>query len=169
MTTIIQRPAVVSASGTVTRPADTTQYAAADAWTNSASEPTAAAGLVALSLAGKYGGSGLITDILCTRSDVDVTAADFDIVLLTAAPTMTNDNAAFALTDAEALTIVGSVSIAAADWKVSTANAWVHKPVNIGFVCASDSVTLYAAIVVRGTYTPASGEVFGIKVKAKQD
>lgn len=150
----------------VTRPADVTAYADGDAITDSTASPTLAA-IAGAAKAANYG--GLITGLTFSRSVAAVALAAFDVYIFDTAIAVTNDNVAWPPTDAEAKTLIGIVSIAAADWKAGTLNAYVRKTgLNIGFV-SDASNKLYFALVARAAYVPASAEVFTLNFDIVQD
>lgn len=150
----------------VTRPADTSAYADNDAVSDSTSAPTVPA-ITGAAKAANHG--GLIVGLTFARSDTDVALAAFDVYVFDTTFTGLEDNAAFDASDAEMLTCVGIISIAAADWKASTTGAFVRKTgLNIGFV--SDAANkLYIAIVAKAAYVPASAEVFSLNFDIVQD
>ena len=169
----VQRtPRVVEAQDSVTRPADTTQYTEGDAISDNATTATAA-GAFTLDLLVQAGGSARITDITLHKSDHDVTTATFWLLLFTTLPAVAGweDNAALAITDAEMLECKAVITFPAASFaNVITGDVQtvtLNSP--IGIVCASGSSTIYGILVAGAAYTPASGEVFTVTVKAVQD
>lgn len=148
-----------------TRPADTTAYAANDVVS------TLAGAVMEFTNAARFaGGGGTIEVVTLTKSDDDVTGAAFDLYLFAAAPTAIADNAAFAITDAERLTLVGFVEFVAADGRASsTGNEWTKSTLPLPFACASGSRSLYGMLVARGVYTPASAEVISARLLIRQD
>lgn len=143
----------------ITRPADTTAYASNDVWANSTSAPTAG-GFTLSSAARKSGGSGILTDMLIMTSIAGVLQGE--VHLFNQAATAVNDNAAWNLSDADALNrlaIIPFTLIADAN------NSYYHaQNLNIGFTC-SGSADLRALIKVKAAYTPASGEVLTVTAK----
>lgn len=91
--------------------------------------------------------------------------AAFDIVLYSATVTTAADNAAFQMSDADALNVVGIISVIAADyntaWPGTPLNSIAFKPdtkvasndprMRIPYTCAATS--LFVQLVVRGTPT----------------
>lgn len=153
-----------SVSTSVTRPADTTAYAANDAISNSTTAPTTG-GFTLSSIARKSGGSVLITDVIvCTSADA-VIPLQGEVLLFNQAVTNINDNAAFAVSDAEIKTCVGRIPFALED--VGN-NGFFHCQ-NLNMVCtASGSADLRFLLRARNAYAPASGEEITVIVKGFQ-
>lgn len=163
-------PRIVEAQDSVTRPADTTQYAAGDALSDNASTPTAA-GYFTLDFAGRTGGGYTIIDFTLHKSDADTTGADFDLLLFTTLPALAGfeDNAAIGITDAEFQECKGVVRFDADDWaSVGTGNIQTVAKC-IGIVPGASATAIYGILALAGTYTPASGEVFTLTAHAVQD
>lgn len=154
----------VTCSTDITRPADTTQYAVNDALSDSTSAPTTG-GFTFTSAARASGGSGIITDaIVCTSADAG-TLLQGEIFLFNQAVTNINDNAAFAVSDAEIKTCLGKIAFTLED--VGN-NGWYHATnLNIGYTC-SGSANLRFLVRVKNTYTPTSGEVLTFIIKCRQ-
>ena len=154
---------------TITRPADTTAYAAGDAITDSTSAPTVAAITRA---ARNQGWSGILLEATLISSASPATAGEFEVWLFDTPFTADNDNAAFTPTDTECLTVVAIVPFPSSDSYVGTASGnrvYQGTAVNRGFVCASNSTTLYWALVARNAYVPASAETFSLRLTIIQD
>jgi hypothetical protein len=145
-------------SDSFTRPANTTQYAAADLVANH----TTAGSVVPLSFNVGSGGA-FLTRIRIEKSDSDIVAADFSISLFTSSPTPANgDNGAFStdVSDKIARIDMGAMTAGSDDDFViinsgdaGLANALV----------LDESVgTIYALLEANDTYTPASAEVFTV-------
>lgn len=154
----------VSVSVDITRPADTTAYAANDALSNSTSAPTSG-GFTLSNICRKSGGSVLITDMIVTSSNDPATPLQGEIFLFNQSVTNINDNAAFAVSDSEIKTCVGRVSFALED--VGN-NDYFHAQ-NLNFVAtASGSADLRFLVRVKNAYTPASAEVITVIFKGIQ-
>ncbi len=156
---------------TVTRPSDTTQYTANDAWADSTSAPTTG-GFTFTSAARQSGGSGVITDCMIVSSANQSTLMQGEIWLFDTAVTAVNDNAAFTITDNEYLTVVGIIpfTITSAGNATSGAggNAGVNvQGLNIGFT-AVGSANLRYLIKVINAYTPVSAETLTVRLKIAQ-
>mgnify|MGYP001616828792 CR=1 FL=1 len=152
-----------------TRPADTTTYAAGDVVCNSTSAP--------VSLKFKIAGANnccVINQALLIDSANVATKPDLELWLFDTDVTVPNDNAAFAPTDAELLTLVGIIEFQTADFYAGIATAGaagnsvcdVH---NLGIpfnLTSSTTNELFGVLVVRNAYVPVSGEVFTIRLKS---
>ena len=159
-------------SASVTRPANTTAYADGDA----VSTVTTDAHLEFEGAVRKQGGrmSGTINSARITSSANQVTLPAMDLWLFNADITETADNAAFAPTDAEALSRIGFIQFPEADWEPlnrgaganGNAGCEVH---GLNIVFQSVAPTIYGQLVVRNAYTPVSGEVFTVELMVTQD
>ena len=153
-----------SVSTDITRPADTTAYAAKDALSDSTSAPTAG-GFTFTSAARKSGGSGIITDAIFATSNDPATTLQGELWIFNAAVTNINDNTAFAVTDAEIKTCVGKIPFTLED---AGNNGFAHvQNLSVGFT-ASGSANLRFLIRVKNAYTPASAEVLTCILKIIQ-
>lgn len=140
------------ATDTFTRPADATQYTAGDLVANS----TTAGSVEALSFTTTTRAPALVKSVSLYHSDQDATGSTFRVWLLSANPTVTNgDNGALAGIDAA--TVLGTVEITAdencGDTFGMTSSEGILVPANF-----------WAVIEATGTYTPASGETFGVSI-----
>ena len=84
------------------------------------------------------------------------------------------DNAAFAPTDAEALTLIGILSFSASSWKegdgtAGTGGNAVSEIVNSGLVIKGAAPDIYGQLVVRNGYVPISAEIFTVDLIVSQD
>lgn len=151
-----------------TRPSDTTQYTAGDAVSDDTTTATAAT-FTLTSMASVAGMGGVIHSVTLHKTDQDLTGADFDIYFFTTQPggTTYEDNAAIAITDAVLQTCVGFVSLtASADARsVVTGDLFCKTNLDLPYECVGGT-SLYYVVVARGTYTPASAEVFTLTVGA---
>lgn len=156
-----------------TRPANTTQYAAGDAVSDSASAPTA---LTFANAVREEGGAGLLVSATIATNSNETTKPDLELWLFDTAPTAINDNAAFVCSDADILNVVGVFAFATSSWRQATAGtggtmfaqgAWAANTPAPVFKCVGGN-DLYGLLVVRNAYTPISGEVFHIKLGITQ-
>ena len=161
---------ITNPSANFTRPADTTQYAAADLVANS----TTAGSVVPMSWTATRvaAGSGSIRRARLKKSGTTITAASFRLHLYAASPTIANgDNGAWSTTQS---TYLGSVDLdmSGTAGRVFSDGAEVIAAPNhgteINFVLASGS-TIYGLLVAVGTYTPASAEVFTCELEIVQN
>jgi len=154
----------VTVSTDITRPADTTAYAANDALSDSTSAPTSG-GFTFTSAARASGGSGIITDAIITSSADAATLLQGEIWIFDTAVTNINDNAAFAVTDTEIKTLVGKIPFTLED---AGNNGSAHvQNLSIGFT-AVGSANLRYLVKVKNAYTPESAEVLTVRLKIIQ-
>lgn len=164
---LLVSPSSKVAAASFTRLANTTQYADGDAVSNHATTPTA----IALACGRLAGLGGVITHAMLLSS-VAGTAVAFDLYLFSAALAAGSfgDNVAAAITDAELLTLQMVIPFASADSVTAGANRVLGRAdVRRAFQCAAADTNLYALIVARGAYTPASGEVLTVVLGVSQD
>jgi hypothetical protein len=156
-----------------TRPSDTTQYTAGDGVSDATTTATAAT-FVLPNMGAMAGMGGVIRSLTLHKSDDDLTGADFDVYFFKAQPVATgwDDNAAIAITDAEWANCLGFVSfVGSTDGRsVQNGNIYCKSNLDLPYECGTDTTTvvapLYFVVVARGTYTPASAEVFTLTVGA---
>lgn len=154
----------VSVSTDITRPADTTAYAANDALSNSTSSPTSG-GFTLSGICRKSGGSVLITDVIVTTSNDASTLLQGEIWIFNQSVTNINDNAAFAVSDSEIKTCVAKVPFALED---AGNNGFYHSQNLSILATASGSADLRFLVRVKNAYTPANAEVITVIVKGIQ-
>ena len=148
---------VTVATSTITRPADTSQYTAGDALSNSTSAPTAGGGT--LTIVAASGKSALMTHMQIVSSNAPGTPLQGEVWLFGTAPTAINDNAAFTVSDSEMLTCVGVIPFV-----LLTIGANSSATVDVGKAFAtSGSTNLRYLVRVVNTYTPASGETIAVR------
>ncbi len=167
---VVAAPRIKEAQDSVTRPSDTTAYAAGDAMSDNATTATAA-GAFALDFEGLHQGGLTLLDFTLHKSDQDQTNADIFLLIFDALPAFAGweDNAASAITDAEMLNCKGVVKFDADDWCNCGTGDIQTVSKTIGVVCAASSTTLYGIMIAGAAYPPASGEVFTLTVHAIQD
>lgn len=180
--TVEALPCIAIVSASVTRPSDTTAYAAGDALTNSTSAPVVT---TVASIARYNGGYGRIRHAWLLDSANQTTKADIEAWLFagTAGPTPDNDNALFTPTDAELANLVGIIEFKGTTKSyvgdaTSGAGGNVIYPgtiagttvadLNLPFKCATTVKDLYCLFVVRNAYTPVSAEVFTLILDVEQ-
>lgn len=147
---------------TITRPANTTAYADGDGVSTTAGDVLELYGVAAVA-----GGGGRIKTVYIHKTSQNTANADFDLYFFdtTFAIGGIDDNAAIAITDAEFQTGIGFISIVAADWRnVVTGDVYCKTNIDLHYECAATDTALYAGLVARGPYVPASAEVFTIRV-----
>lgn len=157
-------PYAATLTTTVTRPADTNIYAVNDCWSDSTSAPTA--GGFTFTAAGRVsGGAGVIASATIVSSIDPATLLQGEIWIFDSAPTAVNDNAAFALSDADALKLVGVIPFTLASTQNgSGTNSFYHiGGLGIGYACVG-SANLRFLVKVKNAYTPASAEALTVRL-----
>lgn len=159
----IQNAGIKTATTSITRPADTTAYAAGDAIANSTSAPTSG-GFVFSGIARASGKSGIMSDLIVTSSN-PAGGLSGEVYIFDTSVTAVNDNAAFGISDAEAKTLVAKIPFTLS---ANTNNAMAQVTnLAIGFE-AVGSANLYFLVRVTAAYTPISGEELTFRLKALQ-
>lgn len=150
-------------SYTILRPSDTTAYAPNDAFADAAA---IVGGFKLPDVARDVGGAGLITDLIVVSSNDPATLLQGEIWLFNQSITSVADNAAFALSDADAFKLEGVIPFSLATTVAgSGTNSYAHLTgLNIGYHCVG-SRDLYFLVKVKNAYTPASGEQFKVSFK----
>lgn len=144
----------------ITRPANTTQYAAGDVIGTSESHVMT---FQAKDLGAADVNRGVIVSAMVIDSAAQSTLPVLELWLFGAAPAAQADNAAFAVTDAELLELVGVIPLTYSYVGLASGNCvLLSDPCSVAFECAAGSEAIYGALVVRNTYTPISGEVFKV-------
>lgn len=155
---------IIIATEAAARPANTTQYGTNEMWADSDSAPTAY-------LFGELAGlSGTIVDAWIVSSNDPATLLQAELWLFDNSTTLVNDNAAFALSDADAVkgiahipfTLVSSVA-------GSGTNSVAHViGVDAAFDC-TNRLGLYMLVKVKNAYTPASAETLTVRLKVRRE
>jgi len=148
----------------ITRPADTTAYAAGDG--------VGTASTVVQTLTGaarQNSGGGRILTARLFKSGTTVTNATFSVLLFSTAPTTVADNAAFNLLYAEQAYYIGTIAFSTMTVQGSGGGfaATVANPA-VWYQTASGSKALYAVIIATAAYTPASAETFQLSFTVEQ-
>lgn len=152
----------VTVSVDVTRPADTTAYAVNDCISNSTSTPTT---FTIANAAKASGGSGIITDLVVTSDADPAIPLQGEIFLFDSSVTSPNDNAAFAVSDADSKKCIGKVPFVLED--IGNNNFFHAQCLNIGFTCVG-STDLRFLLRAKSAYTPANGEGFAFRFKIQR-
>ena len=152
------------AASEITRPADTTAYAAGDG--------VGTASTVVQTLNGaarQNSGGGRILTVRLFKSGTTVTNATFSVLFFNTAPTTVADNAAFNLLYAQQDRYIGTVALSTMTVQGSGGGfaATVANP-PVWYSTASGSKALYAVIIATAAYTPASAETFQLSVTLEQ-
>lgn len=163
----------VFVEATLTRPADTTQYTAAD---QVAQTTTAGSNhlLQFKNCVREPGGTGILYSGLMFDSVDAATNPNFSLVLFnTLDITMAADNAAAAVIDDQIRSVVAGLvfdgTMAEMTWTVGANLIILNSAPAQAFKCADGSRDLYGIVVDRGAYTPASAEQFRFRLGIIQD
>lgn len=148
----------VTATTTVTRPADTTAYTAGDAIANSTSAPVAG---TLTGMARGSGGSGVLTDLIIMSNDTAALAGE--IWIYDSSVTATNDNAALSVSDADQAKLVAKVPFTLVG---ETNNAVAHlQNLSIGYTCIGSADLKFLLKATGGTLTTTSANVYTVRAK----
>jgi hypothetical protein len=160
---------------TITRPADTTQYGVGDVI---ASSTVAAAAIAALPVFDP-GRVSVLHSITLSKANNNVTTAAFRAWILDSAPALTNgDNGALAAMTMAQVVAQFECTFAAGDVYLSECLADMHDTLalktivgasgaEVGFTPRKNiifPVKHWLVLEARGAYTPASGEVFRLRL-----
>lgn len=117
------------------------------------------------------GGTAELTSLIIIDKANQKSAIDLIFFDTAPASSFGVDNAAYALVDADALNIVGRISIAQADYVSSGSNnaEATYKALGLLMKCLAGSKNLYMAVVSRGAPTYASASDLLIRLAFKQD
>ncbi len=144
---------------TLTRPADTAQYAIND--TIAASTSTAYA--IEVANVGAVPGQNVnVVGAYCSSTNPAATPVSLSVWLFNSPPASPVDNAAFAITDGENDTVVGVIPISTWVKSANNSRGQAHT-MKLPLKCAAADTSLYALIVANNEYQPISGEVFKFK------
>ena len=159
----------------LTRPADTTAYAAKDVVSDSTSAPTV---LTFANFARVNNGSGMIVRARL-MTDQKTCTAGFRLHLFHTAPTATNDNSPYLLLYSNAANRIGMIDFPAMtseDSTNSTAAATMrpssdgsYGTPNLWYQAAAASRAIYGVLETTSAFTPASGQKFYIELAAIND
>lgn len=159
-------------SASVTRPADTTQYAIGDALGTASGSATANFTLSAMGRINQ--GSGTITGVSVVSSANQTTLPQMTLWLFDTAPTNANDNAAWAPADGDLANLVAIIPLSeqyqANRAAAASGNAVIAASgLNRSYRCASGTPDMTAVLVLGNAYTPVSAEAFTVLVHVMQD
>ena len=154
--------AVIAPQSTITRPANTTAYTAADLVAND----TTAGNVTPFewSLQG-LGRGGILRRVRITKSATSATNANFNLHLFDASPTVANgDNGALSVST-NADTFLGTVALDATSGGLAGASSSltdVSGALEIPLYKPTTGGKVYGLLAAAAGYTPASGETFKI-------
>ena len=150
-----------SSSAIITRPDNTTTYAAGDiVGTNPATNITFA------NILPYSGGHFYITDLKLeiVKSSVPANMSTFTLHLYNAAPTAIADNAQWTLLAADGAKYLGSIDITLPEDLGETLIMFETK-INKKCKLAASSTTIYGQLVTNGNYQPASQDVHKVTLE----
>ena len=159
--------ALVVATATFARPADTTAYAANDAVSNG--DPSVL--MTFAGLARVAGGSGYITKARIV-TDQSANTAAFRLWLYTISnPSVAADNAAFTLSWANRANRIGYIDFPAlaTEGTGSDSASALADTIRLAFQCAAGSQALYALLETKSAFTPANAQNFYVELTAEQN
>lgn len=158
----------VEVSTEITRPADTTAYAAGDSVNTSTSAATV---ITFANFARISGGTGYITKVRIATDKKSITPR-FRLHLFNASPTLVNDNAAFARYYADESKRIGYVDLPAMFTPSDTSNSTLSEAqdatIRIPFVAVAGRA-IYGVLETLDAFTPASGEKFNVTLAGDLD
>ena len=153
---------------TITRPSNTTGYTAGDVIgiADSGTPANAGSAIHTLTTIGPSGGHIIIQSVELFIGLTAVTSgmAGFRLHLYSASPTAILDNAAFDLVSGEVASYEGFIDLPTPQDFGSTLYTQADYPGRL-VKLASASTSLFAELETRGTFTPASGTVYTLRVK----
>lgn len=162
----VLRPLSKTIEAAYTRPADTTAYAAGDVVANSTSAATI---LTFSNMARALGLGGVIQNAALIMSTAAATKLSAELFLFDTAPTMQNDNAAFAPSDSELDKCLGVIvfdGTSTSNGARTTGNgcAIVTGAISLSYQCAATAKDLYGVLVARNAYTPGNAETLRVRL-----
>lgn len=152
---------IIASETSFTRPSDTTTYAAGDAVNNSTSAPTV---LTFTNIARASGLGGVIESATMSLSTRATLAGVFELWLFDTTVTMTNDNTAWGISDANLNTAIGCINFSVRVDGDASSNC-IYQATNIGIAYKCTTTSLFGVLVARNAYVPGNAEVFTIRLK----
>ncbi len=148
----------------LTRPSDNTTYAALD----QIDSVTASTGLTFTSAVRQNGGSGRIIGVMIAMSTAATLKLVGNLALYTAMPTLSADNVATSVTDAENRTCIGIIPFS--NPNIMGANVfYTVYGLNIPFAAASATTSIFGILQAANAYVPASAEIFDVTIIIAQN
>ncbi len=159
-TPIPARGTAFTATTTLTRPDNATQYTAGDV----------VVGLLTFASVGRANGAGAyILNARVAESVAPASTGSFKLWLFNAAPTVAADNAVFAPTDAQMLTCLGMIQVDGA-YKLSLNTLYAPSTFSPLYVkCAAGVTTIYGVLTDANGYTPTALETLDVFIDGVQD
>lgn len=160
---------LVVVSAEFTRPADTTAYTIGDLVGNATS---GAAPLTIAGCARVNGGSGYIVRAALI-TDLKSITPSFRVHVFNAAPTQSQDNAAYRALYADVSKRVGEFLLGPMTTPADTTNSTLSRAVDMNlrvpFVCAAGSTSLLFLFETLSAFTPANGQKFTLQLAIDQN
>ena len=161
---------LVRVTGTFTRPADTTAYAAGDVVSNNATTTT----LISLASAARVNqGSGYIVGCRVATNKKSVTPRIRVHLWNASNPTVSADNAAHKSVYADIAKRIGAIDLAAMATSADTTNSDMSSAsdwtIRVPFVAAAATTTIYAFLETLDAFTPASGDSWTLELMIDQN
>ncbi len=159
-TPVAARGTAFTATTTLTRPDNATQYTAGDV----------VVGLITLTGVGRANGAGAyILNQRVIESVAPASTGSFKVWWFSAAPTVAADNAVFAPTDAEMLTCLGMTPLDGAH-KLSVNTLYMPSSFSPLYVkCGAATTSIFGVMTDVNGYTPTALETFGVFGDGVQD
>lgn len=153
-----------TAAVVITRPGNTTPYAANDAVADSASAPTV---LTFASLARTNAGAGVITTARIV-TNLSTCTSKFRLHLFNVLPTPINDNAVYTELWANRVGSLGFIDFVAMTTSGTGSDAAIsiNSSSNLAFTAAAGTKNIYGLLEIQDILVPASAQVFYIALSA---
>lgn len=148
---------------TLTRPADTTAYAAGDEMTDTGGA------IQTITSAARYsGGSGIIQGVLVSQSTLWTTKPTLELWIFDTTSTPVADNGAFAPTDGVVDTCIGVIPLSAS--YAGTVNQTLDTgPINFPFLCVGSANLFFRVVVRNAAQDSANSGVSKFRFRILQD
>jgi len=145
----------------ITRPNDTTTYAAGDVIGTASSQVLTFNGVSTPFVQG----AGAVCGVQVISSAAPATLPSLELWLFKTAPTAAADNTAWAVTDAELLDLIGVIPLANTYVGLASGNHVQQAAQTlVNFNLPSGSDVIYGVLVVRNAYVPVAQEVYKVKI-----
>jgi hypothetical protein len=159
----------VKITGSITKPSDNTVYDVRDVIGTAQS-----ANITLANIARVVGGGGMIFKVRVVCDANQTTKPTLEVWLFDTAPAAVANNAAFAPTDVEMLTVQAVIPLSTcyvgAAGAAAAGNCILISDVTpFSFKCTGAVRDLYACLVVTNAYTPVAADVFTLIVDVEQD
>jgi hypothetical protein len=164
----ILRPVTKVITVSKTRPNNTTTYAVSDVYSEDATTGT----IWTFSNAARANGlGGIIQSAVLIHSVAQTLKIDAELWLFdTTIASGNQDNAAWALTDAEAKTLIGVIPFSAGSFKVGNGNGIIMSDsLALPFQCAAGTTSIFGQVILRNAYVPVALEELTFRLRILQD